>query len=139
MFEFEGFVYVEEKIEFTTKTITYSYKGDILKYMFAIDLSCNNLVGKIPLELGRMGSNIRALNLSHNKLSEPIPVTFSNLNQIESLDLSYNNLNGKIPPQLTEMTSLAVFIVAHNNLSGATVDRKNQFITFDERSYDGRW
>ncbi|KAM3734109.1 hypothetical protein ACB098_11G189900 [Castanea mollissima] len=131
------FVNVEEEVEFTTKTRNYSYKGDILKYMYGIDLSCNNLVGKIPLELGRMGSNIRALNLSHNNLSGPIPVTFSNLRQIESLDLSYNNLNGKIPPQLTEMTSLAVFIVAHNNLSGTTPDRKNQFITFDESSYEG--
>ncbi|XP_050284105.1 receptor-like protein 15 isoform X3 [Quercus robur] len=134
---FNGFVNVEEEVEFTTKTRTYSYKGDILEYMFGIDLSCNNLAGKIPLELGRMSSNIRALNLSHNSLFGPIPVTFSNLKQIESLDLSYNNLNDKIPPQLTEMTSLAVFSVAHNNLSGTTPERKNQFGTFDESSYDG--
>ncbi|KAM3686256.1 hypothetical protein ACJW31_11G184500 [Castanea mollissima] len=134
---FDGFVNVEEEVEFTTKSRTYSYKGDILKYMFGIDLSCNNLVGEIPLELGRMGNNIRALNLSHSNLSRPIPVTFSNLNQIESLDFSYNNLNDKIPPQLTEMTSLAIFIVAHNNLLGITPDRKNQFITFDESSYEG--
>ena len=99
--------------------------------------SCNNLSGEIPPELGRMSSNIRALNLSHNNLSGPIPVTFSNLKEIESLDLSYNNFNGKIPPQLTEMTSLAVFSVAHNNLSGTTPNRKNQFITFDESSYEG--
>uniref|UniRef100_A0A7N2R2A1 Uncharacterized protein n=1 Tax=Quercus lobata TaxID=97700 RepID=A0A7N2R2A1_QUELO len=127
---------VKPEAEFTTKRITYSYKGDILQYMFGIDLSCNRLVGEIPPELGSM-SNIRALNLSHNSLSGPIPVTFSNLKQIESLDLSYNNLNGKIPLQLTEMTSLAVFSVAHNNLSGTTPDRKNQFGTFDESSYDG--
>ncbi|KAK7856978.1 receptor-like protein 15 [Quercus suber] len=136
IYELEGFENVEE-VQFTTKTRTYSYKGDILEYMFGIDLSCNNLAGKIPLELGRMSSNIRALNLSHNNLSGPIPVTFSNLNQMESLDLSYNNLNGKIPPQLTEMTFLAIFTVAHNNLSGTTPDRKNQFITFDESSYEG--
>uniref|UniRef100_A0A7N2N726 Uncharacterized protein n=1 Tax=Quercus lobata TaxID=97700 RepID=A0A7N2N726_QUELO len=116
--------------------MTYSYKGDILEQMFGIDLSCNNLAGKIPPGLGRISSYIRALNLSHNNLSGPIPVTFSNLKQIESLDLSYNNLNGKIPPQLTEMTFLAVFIVAHN-LSGTTPERKNQFRTFDESSYDG--
>uniref|UniRef100_A0A7N2LAU8 Leucine-rich repeat-containing N-terminal plant-type domain-containing protein n=2 Tax=Quercus lobata TaxID=97700 RepID=A0A7N2LAU8_QUELO len=134
---FRGGVDDEEEAEFTTKTITYSYKGNILEYMFGIDLSCNNLAGKIPLELGRMGSSIRALNLSHNNLSGPIPVTFSNLKQIESLDLSYNNLNGKIPPQLTEMTFLAVFSVAHNNLSGITPDGKNQFITFNESSYEG--
>ena len=105
--------------------------------MVRIDFSCNNLAGKIPLELGKISSYIRALNLSHNNLSRPIPVTFSNLKQIESLDLHYNNLNGRIPPQMTEMTSLAVFIVAHNDLSGTTPDRKNQFVTFDESSYDG--
>ncbi|XP_030963302.1 receptor-like protein 15 [Quercus lobata] len=136
-FSFDTSEDVGEEVEFSTKSRTYSYKGDILEYMFGIDLSCNNLTGKIPLELGRISSNIRALNLSHNNLSGPIPVTFSNLKQIESLDLSYNNLNGRIPPQLTEMTSLAVFSVAHNNLSGATPDRKNQFITFEESSYEG--
>uniref|UniRef100_A0A7N2LC59 Leucine-rich repeat-containing N-terminal plant-type domain-containing protein n=1 Tax=Quercus lobata TaxID=97700 RepID=A0A7N2LC59_QUELO len=132
-----GDVNAFEEVEFATKSRTYSYKGDILEYMFGVDLSCNNLSGEIPPKLGRMSSNIRALNLSHNNLSGPIPVTFSNLKEIESLDLSFNNLNGKIPPQLTEMTSLAVFSVAHNNLSGTTPDRKNQFITFDESSYEG--
>ncbi|KAK7855690.1 receptor-like protein 56, partial [Quercus suber] len=130
-------LYVDEEVEFATKSRTYSYKGDILEYMFGIDLSCNNLAGKIPPELGRINSYIRALNLSHNNLSGPIPISFSNLKQIERLDLSYNNLNGKIPPQLTELTSLAVFSVAHNNLSGTTPERKNQFGTFDESSYDG--
>nr|POE55700.1 brassinosteroid lrr receptor kinase brl3 [Quercus suber] len=130
-------LYVDEEVEFATKSRTYSYKGDILEYMFGIDLSCNNVAGKIPPELGRISSYIRALNLSHNNLFGPIPISFSNLKQIESLDLSYNNLNGKIPPQLTELTSLAVFSVAHNNLSGTTPERKNQFGTFDESSYDG--
>ena len=137
IFMFDPSVNAEEEVEFATKSSTYTYKGYILEYMFGIDLSCNNLEGNIPPELGRISSSIRALNLSHNNLSGPIPVAFSNLKQIESLDLSYNNLNGKIPPQLTEMTSLAVFRVAHNNLSGATPDRKNQFITFDENSYEG--
>ena len=38
---------------------------------------------------------------------------------------------------MTEMTSLAVFSVAHNNLSGITHNKKNQFITCDESSYEG--
>ena len=126
-----------EEVEFTTKSRTYSYKGDILNYMFGIDLSCNMLVGEIPPQLGRISSNIHAINLSHNYLTGQIPITFSNLKQMESLDLSYNNLNGKIPPQLTELTSLEVFSVAHNNLSGPLPDRKYQFGTFDENSYEG--
>uniref|UniRef100_A0A2N9J424 Uncharacterized protein n=1 Tax=Fagus sylvatica TaxID=28930 RepID=A0A2N9J424_FAGSY len=127
---------IKEEVEFTTKGRTYSYKGDILKYMSGIDLSCNRLTDEIPPELGRI-SNIHALNLSHNNLSGPIPITFSDLKQIESLDLSSNNLNGKIPPQLTELTFLEVFNVSHNNLSGSRPDRKNQFGTFDESSYEG--
>ncbi|GMY22323.1 receptor-like protein 15 isoform X3 [Fagus crenata] len=130
------FVDIKEEVEFATKGRTYSYKGDILMYMSGIDLSCNRLTGEIPPKLGTI-SNIHTLNLSHNNLSGPIPITFSNLKQIESLDLSSNNLNGKIPPQLTELTFLAVFNVSHNNLSGSTPDRKNQFETFDESSYEG--
>ena len=134
---FNTFVNVDEEVKFTTKSRTNSYKDDILGYMYGIDLSCNNLSGEIPPELGRVSSYIHALNLSHNNLSRPIPITFSNLNQIESLDLSYNNLYGKIPLQLTEMTSLEVFIVAHNNLLSTTTDKKYQFINFDESSYEG--
>ncbi|KAM3686275.1 hypothetical protein ACJW31_11G186100 [Castanea mollissima] len=127
----------KDVVEFTTKSRTYSYKGDILNYMSGIDLSCNRLVGEIPPELGQINSIFRVMNLSHNNLTGQIPITFSNLKQMESLDLSYNNLNGKIPPQLTELTSLEVFSVAHNNLSGPLPDRKFQFGTFDENSYEG--
>nr|XP_023896559.1 receptor-like protein EIX2 [Quercus suber] len=125
-----------DEAEFTIKNRIDSYHGDILNYMFGIDLSCNKLVGEIPPQLGMM-STIRAMNLSHNNLTGPIPTTFSNLKLMESLDLSYNNLSGKIPPELTEITFLAVFSVAHNNLSGTTPERKNQFGTFGESSYEG--
>ena len=103
---------------------------------FGIDLSSNKLVGEIPPELGRI-SNIHALNFSHNNLFGPIPITLSKLKLIESLDISYNNLSGKIPIELTEMNSLGTFSVAHNNLSSTIPDRKNQFWTFKESSYEG--
>ncbi|GAB4857264.1 hypothetical protein Ancab_015171, partial [Ancistrocladus abbreviatus] len=129
-------VSIHEKVEFTTKSMAYSYEGQDLIYMSGIDLSCNKLSGEIPPEMGSL-SEIHALNLSHNNLSGSIPVTFSNLRQLESLDLSYNHLNGNIPSQLTELNSLAVFSVAHNNLSGRTPGYKGQFITFGESSYEG--
>ncbi|KAG8481318.1 hypothetical protein CXB51_026171 [Gossypium anomalum] len=130
------FVYKEEEVEVSTKGARYMYKGNILELLSVIDLSCNQLTGIIPPGLGNL-SEILGLNLSHNNLTGPIPSTFSKLKQIESLDLSYNNLNGRIPPQLTEVTILEVFSVAHNNLSGPLPDRKNQFGTFEERSYQG--
>ncbi|KAG7944285.1 hypothetical protein I3843_15G092100 [Carya illinoinensis] len=129
-------VEVLQEVEFSTKNRIFSYKGDILDYMSGIDLSCNKLEGGIPPELGDL-SNIHALNLSFNNLTGSIPTSFSKLNQIESLDLSNNNLDGIIPPQLIELNYLAVFDVAHNNFWGTTPERKAQFGTFDESSYEG--
>ncbi|KAK8571676.1 hypothetical protein V6N12_027754 [Hibiscus sabdariffa] len=127
---------MEEWIEFTTKSGSYSYGGNILKNMAGIDLSCNKLAGQIPFELGNL-SEIHSLNLSHNRLIGVIPSSFSKLKQLESLDLSYNNLTGKIPNQLVELNFLEVFSVAHNNLSGSIPEPKAQFQTFDESSYEG--
>ncbi|KAB1208933.1 Phytosulfokine receptor 1 [Morella rubra] len=112
-----------QEVEFTTKRRSDIYKGNILDYMSGIDLSSNQLTGKIPHELGNL-SNIRALNLSYNSLTGSIPITFSKLYQIESLDLSNNDLDGVIPPQLIELSSLAIFNVAHNNFSEKTPERK---------------
>ncbi|KAK8571693.1 hypothetical protein V6N12_027768 [Hibiscus sabdariffa] len=128
--------YMEERIEFTTKSGAYSYGGHILENMTGIDLSSNKLTDQIPYELGNL-SQIHSLNLSHNNLIGVIPSSFSKLKQLESLDLSYNNLTGKIPNQLIEMNSLEVFSVAHNNLSGSIPEPKAQFGTFDETSYEG--
>ncbi|XP_022722211.1 LRR receptor-like serine/threonine-protein kinase ERL1 [Durio zibethinus] len=125
---------MKEWIEFTTNSVSYSYGGDILKYMSGIDLSYNRLTGQIPVELGNL-SEIHSLNLSHNNLVGVIPSSFSQLKQIESLDLSYNNLSGRIPIQLVELNFLEVFNMAHNNLSGCTPEPKAQFGTFDESSY----
>ncbi|TYI67946.1 hypothetical protein E1A91_D08G055000v1 [Gossypium mustelinum] len=125
---------MEEKVDYTTKGASYTYKGNILEYMSGIDFSCNRLTGEIPIEIGNL-SEIRSLNLSHNNLTGHIPSTFSKLKQIESLDLSHNNLIGRIPAQLTELYTLAVFNVSHNNLSGSIPSPKAQFGTFDESSY----
>ncbi|KAI4344184.1 hypothetical protein L6164_011439 [Bauhinia variegata] len=126
----------EQEVEFMSKSRFESYKGNILYYMSGIDLSCNMFTGSIPPQIGYL-SSIHTLNLSNNQLSGSIPETFSNLRQIESLDLSYNRLNGRIPPQLVELYSLSVFFVVHNNLSGSTPERKFQFATFGQSSYEG--
>ncbi|XP_061950596.1 cuscuta receptor 1-like [Populus nigra] len=126
---------VNKSVEITTKSISYSFKGIILNLFSGIDLSCNNLTGEIPFELGYLG-NIQMLNLSHNCLTGPIPPTFSNLTEIESLDLSYNNLNGEIPRQLIDLNFLSAFSVAHNNLSGKIPEMVAQFSTFKKSTYE---
>nr|XP_034896392.1 receptor-like protein 15 [Populus alba] len=127
---------VKITVELTTKKNFYIYEGEILRYMSALDLSCNRFTGEIPIEWGNL-SGIHSLNLSQNNLTGLIPSSFFNPKQLESLDLSHNNLNGRIPEQLVELTFLEVFNVSYNNLSGRTPKMKNQFTTFDESSYKG--
>jgi hypothetical protein len=124
---------VKISVELTSKKNFYTYEGDILRYLSAMDLSCNRFTGEIPTEWGNL-SGIYSLNLSQNNLTGLIPSSFSNLKHIESLDLSHNNLNGRIPAQLVELNFLAVFNVSYNNLSGRTPAMKYQF---DESSYKG--
>ncbi|KAJ0935119.1 putative non-specific serine/threonine protein kinase [Helianthus annuus] len=127
---------VQDEVLFTTKTLSLTYKGDVLDIMSGIDLSCNKLTGDIPEGLGLL-TQIHVLNLSHNMLTGPIPVKFSNLTNIESLDLSYNNLVGKVPSELVKLNSLSTFDVSFNNLSGRLPEMSAQFSTFSKESYEG--
>ncbi|KAJ9560569.1 hypothetical protein OSB04_005729 [Centaurea solstitialis] len=126
----------QDEVQFTTKTLSLSYKGSILDYMVGLDFSDNKLTGEIPEELGLL-TEIHSLNLSHNRLCGPIPMSFSNLESIESLDLSSNGLSGEVPSQLIKLASLAVFNVSYNNLSGRLPYMKAQFGTFTKESYEG--
>ncbi|KAJ4960199.1 hypothetical protein NE237_020109 [Protea cynaroides] len=109
-----------EEVEFIMRSRSNSYKGSILNFVSALDLSYNNFKDVILSEIGDL-NGIVALNLSHNQLTGPIPRTLSNLTQIESLDLSYNKLSGEIPFELSILYSLEVFI----------------FSRFSNNSYDG--
>ncbi|VFQ93505.1 unnamed protein product [Cuscuta campestris] len=122
-------------VQFLAKNNHLSYKGSNLQLMSGFDLSCNNLTGVIPPELGHL-TYVHSINLSHNFISGSIPNTFSNLKQIESLDLSFNNLSGTIPYQLVDLNFLEVFNVSYNNLTGRTPDT-GQFASFVESSYLG--
>ncbi|KAK5795381.1 hypothetical protein PVK06_036645 [Gossypium arboreum] len=79
---------IDEHVDYMTKRASYIYKGNVLRYMSRIDLSCNRLTGEIPIEIGNL-SEIRSLNMSHNNLVGNIPSKFSMLNKLESLDLSH--------------------------------------------------
>ncbi|KAK3002209.1 hypothetical protein RJ639_021210 [Escallonia herrerae] len=128
-------IFVEELLPFVTKSIHLVYRGVMLNYFSAIDLSCNSFVGHIPPDIGRL-FHLKSLNLSHNSLSGTIPITFANLTGTESLDLSYNRLTGNVPSQLANLDSLEVFNVSFNNLSGA-LPQGPHFQTFDGMSYVG--
>ncbi|KAG6653323.1 receptor like protein 21-like isoform X1 [Carya illinoinensis] len=123
-----SFIPSETQVSFFMKNRLYTLKGLPLLMMTAIDLSSNQLTGRIPSEMGEL-SQLRFLNLSNNSLTGSIPISFQNLRSMECLNLSHNKLRGKIPSKLVGLTSLSIFSVAYNNLSGR-IPFECQFSTF---------
>ncbi|KAF3434957.1 hypothetical protein FNV43_RR22044 [Rhamnella rubrinervis] len=71
-----------------------------------IDISRNNLTGKIPMEVGA------------NRLTGAIPPTIGNLSSLEAFQVAFNNLEGHIPEEIERLKSLSFFNIAANSLSG---------------------
>ncbi|CAN7066228.1 unnamed protein product [Brassica oleracea var. botrytis] len=125
----------ETTVNFFSKSRYETYQGGILRDMYGLDLSSNQLSGEIPAEVWDL-KNIRSLNFSSNRLTGSIPDSISKLENLESLDLSNNKLHGNIPPQLADLNSLGVFNISFNNFSGE-IPFKAHLMTFDEKSYRG--
>jgi hypothetical protein len=85
--------------------------------MMSIDLSCNNLIGKIPEEMVLLDGLVN-LNLSWNHLSGVVPNKTGEMQSLESLDLSRNMLSGEIPATLSNLTFLSYMDLSYNNLTG---------------------
>ncbi|KAG8378690.1 hypothetical protein BUALT_Bualt07G0011500 [Buddleja alternifolia] len=100
-----------------------------------IDLSSNNLVGKIPSEITKL-VDLVGLNLSRNKLTGLIPQDIDRMMTLTFLDLSRNHLSGGIPTSLSELSHLGVLNLSYNNLSGR-IPQNTHMLTFNELSYMG--
>ncbi|GJT04302.1 leucine-rich repeat-containing protein [Tanacetum coccineum] len=72
------------------------YELTNLHGLLVLDLSHNALVGDIPRDIGQM-TELLTLNLSRNLFSGEIPSTMSQMDRLNDLDLSYNNLCGRVP------------------------------------------
>lgn len=83
----------------------------------SIDLSFNQLTGRIPEEIAAL-DGLMNLNLSWNQLSGKIPNNLGALQALESLDLSRNMLSGGIPSSLSDLTYLSYLDLSDNNLTG---------------------
>lgn len=82
-----------------------------------LDLNSNNLIGKIPPELGNLVFLLK-LNFSHNRLIGEVPSSFVNLTNLKFLDLSTNELSGNVPKELGSCKSLLSLNLSKNVLSG---------------------
>ncbi|KAH0979475.1 hypothetical protein GBA52_006652 [Prunus armeniaca] len=78
-----------------------------------LDLSENNLSGRIPESIGQM-SNLVDLYLYKNKLSGRIPESIGQMSNLVYLHLYENKLSGRIPESIGQMSNLE-FIDLHMN------------------------
>ncbi|XP_054820037.1 receptor-like protein EIX2 [Prosopis cineraria] len=132
-----GIGYVEFSSETTAvlmwKGLERTFKKITL--LIGIDLSSNQLTGRIPIELGNLVLMV-SMNLSRNQLSGEIPSIFGQLTSLDFLDLSRNHLYGPIPSSLTQIDRLSVLDLSYNNLSGK-IPISTQLQSFHSTSYEG--
>ncbi|PTQ26530.1 hypothetical protein MARPO_1150s0001, partial [Marchantia polymorpha] len=98
----------------------------VLETLFSIDLSYNQLSGRLTYALGDL-RGLTYLNLRHNNFSGEIPQVFEDLLRLQSLDLSANYLTGKIPAVLSR-PSLSYLNLSYNFLEGE-IPTANAFST----------
>ncbi|KAM4102243.1 hypothetical protein ACB094_05G209200 [Castanea mollissima] len=91
------------------------------KSLESLDLSVNNLLGKIPDSLGRLGS-LRYLNLEYNSFWGSIPASIGSLSCLQDLDLSNNEMNGTIPESFGQLSNLVNLFLYENFLEGVITE-----------------
>ncbi|KAK9072500.1 hypothetical protein SSX86_008934 [Deinandra increscens subsp. villosa] len=107
--------------------------NNIMGLLKVINLSKNNLTGKIPDELADL-HELTALDLSMNALYGRIPSKIGDIKDLQVFDLSNNSLSGDIPSNMCEMHFLSYLDVSYNNLSGR-IPSCPQIQTFDSSRY----
>ena len=83
-----------------------------------IELSQNNLSGRIPPEIGDL-AHLASLSLRSNGIAGSIPPELGSLAELAWIDLSENALLGSIPPELGNIRSLERLHLWGNSLSGS--------------------
>ncbi|XWS08257.1 hypothetical protein CRYUN_Cryun41cG0064400 [Craigia yunnanensis] len=97
--------------------ITHPYVILSIYGSLTLQISNNNITGKIPLEL-ELATQLQRLDLSSNHLIGDIPKELGALKLMLYLSLSGNQLSGEIPSEIEVLSNLEHLILASNNLSG---------------------
>ncbi|AES64030.1 LRR receptor-like kinase family protein [Medicago truncatula] len=91
--------------------------------LMLLDLSYNQLTGKLPHSLGKF-TNLFRLDISrntvnsHSGVSGPIPTSIGNLSNLRSLYLEGNMMNGTIPESIGQLTKLFSLHLLENDWKG---------------------
>lgn len=89
-----------------------------LRHLQVLDLSGNQIEGKIPA-LFRKFQDLKEVNLEDNKLAGNIPNTINKLQNLQELKLSNNQLQGSVPNNINTLKKLTTLALANNDLQGA--------------------
>ncbi|KAK3017913.1 hypothetical protein RJ639_002789 [Escallonia herrerae] len=106
-----------------------------------IDLSGNNLKGKIPTSLTLL-ENLEHLNLSSNALNGEIPTSFGDLISLQNVSLASNSLSGPIPDSFTAMPGLVHLDLGSNHFNGTipkfiTEMKGLKYLNLEKNSFHG--
>ncbi|XP_024175329.2 MDIS1-interacting receptor like kinase 2 [Rosa chinensis] len=85
--------------------------------LHTLKLNKNQLNGSIPQEIGQLKS-LLVLSLIENRLTGPLPLSIGNLSKLEVLYIRDNQVSGSIPHVLGNLKNLVVLRIARNNLTG---------------------
>ena len=88
-----------------------------LRHLEVLDLSGNNIEGKVP-GLFRKFEKLKVVNLADNALAGNIPTAIHKLQNLEELNLSNNRLEGELPLGISELSKLRTLALANNDLKG---------------------
>jgi Leucine-rich repeat (LRR) protein len=89
-----------------------------LRHLETLDLSGNKIEGKVP-GLFRKFENLKVVNLANNSLAGDIPSSINKLQNLEELNLNNNSLEGQLPQGISELSKLSTLGLANNNLNGS--------------------
>ncbi|WKA06541.1 hypothetical protein VitviT2T_024437 [Vitis vinifera] len=84
--------------------------------LILLDLSSNNLSGRIPQCLANLSKSLFILDLGSNNLDGPIPQTCTVPNNLRVIDLGENQFQGQIPRSFANCMMLEHLVLGNNQI-----------------------